>query len=77
VTTLQVTPQLVLLRDDNGGTLAIGTELRCFVVIRHGVLHRVWVVVVILLHLGGLVREARGGKNVTTTGEERVMLRLS
>jgi hypothetical protein len=76
MTTLQVTPKLVLIRDDNGDILAIGTELTSFGVIRQGVMHWMWNVVVILFHPGSLVREAHGGKGLTRTREDRVALGL-
>jgi hypothetical protein len=62
MTTLQALLELILA--DDGHTVAIGTEMRCFGVIRR----RVRVVVEILLHLGSLVRKARGGEDVTRTG---------
>lgn len=62
MTTLQVALKLVLIRDDNSDILIIVTELMCFGVIRRGVIYWRWVVIVILLHLGSLVREAYGGQ---------------
>jgi hypothetical protein len=75
MTTLQVALKLVLIRDDNNGILVIATELMSFGGIRQGVMHRRWVVIVILFHPGSLVREAHDGKNVTRTGEDRATLR--
>ena len=73
--TLQVPFKLVLIRGDNSDIVAVGTELTCFGVIRQGGMHWRWIIVVVLFHLGSLVRKAYDGRNVTRTGEDRVTLR--
>jgi hypothetical protein len=73
MTTLQVLPELILIRNDNIDILVIGTELMSFGVIPRGVMHWRRVAIVILFRL---VRETHGGGNVMRTGEDLLMLRL-
>jgi hypothetical protein len=72
MTTLQVLPELILIRNDNSDILVIGTELMSFGVIPQGVMHWRRIAIVILFRL---VRETHGGENVIRTDEDLVMFR--
>lgn len=74
MTTLQVLPELILIRNDNSDILVIGTELISFGVIPQGVMRWRRIAIVILFRL---VRETHGGENVIRTGEDLVTLRRS
>jgi hypothetical protein len=56
VAALQVTPELVLVGNDDGN-IFVNTELSCFGVFRKGVMHRRLYILVILFHLDSLVSE--------------------